>query len=133
MREVIHSKLQWPLLHIKVVCRRELEFTTRTSASVKPFCPETHSNPIPKRKSALGKILPMLHKQLNPPGQKENKMYKKTQTQHKKKSGIKRYPIIIFPRVTQVLCPSIISVGVLVITAIIHSKKEANSKAGKNC
>lgn len=33
--------------------------------------------------------------------------------------------------VSQVLCPSIISVGVLVITAIIHSKKEAKQQGRK--
>lgn len=62
---------------------------------------------------------------------KKTKCTHKTQTQHKKKSRRKKYPKIVSPRMTQFLCPSIISVGFLVITDIIHSKKEAKQQGRK--
>lgn len=97
-----------------------------------------HDNPIPKPnlKSAYGKILSTFHNQLYPLGRKENKTHKQnpntTQTENQKK----KTPQHLFPlgwSLSEVLCPSIISLAVLVITAIMCSKNEAREQDRKIC
>lgn len=58
-------------------------------------------------------------------------MYTQNPNPIQKEIQKRKYPKIVSPRMSQFLCPSIISVCFLVITDTIHSKKEAKQQGRK--